>query len=131
MLDFRFTTHKVRAIVSSILHGDIVQCILVISLLINKAQSLLTAWGRVLCSSATTPPPGMNCFAGLVNRWSISLWSRDRLRSECRTGSIPHCERHGVAVEITSWAHDQGRSLEGDIQSATPKIDAMVQSVRM
>ena len=32
--------------------------------------------------SATPPPPGMNCFAGLVNRWSVPLWSRDQLQLE-------------------------------------------------
>ena len=51
MFHFRFATLKVHAIVSSILLGDVVQCIPVISLLVNKARSLLTAWGRVLCTA--------------------------------------------------------------------------------
>ena len=52
--------------------GDIVQCVFVVLLLFNKARSLLTAWGRVLCNSATNSASLMNCFAGLVNKWSRS-----------------------------------------------------------
>ena len=50
--------------------GDIVQCVFVVLLLFNKARSLLTAWGRVLCNSATDSASLMNCLAGLVNKWS-------------------------------------------------------------
>ena len=66
----RFATPKVHAIVTSILLGDIVQCVFVVLLLFNKVRSLLTAWGRVLCNSATDSASLMNCFTGLVNRWS-------------------------------------------------------------
>ena len=68
----RFATLKVHAIVTSILLGDIVQCVFVVSLLFNKARSLLTAWGRVLCNSTTNSASLMNCLAGLVNKWSRS-----------------------------------------------------------
>ena len=52
--------------------GTLYKCIFVDSLLFNKARSLLTAWGRVLCNSATDSASLMNCLAGLVNRWSRS-----------------------------------------------------------
>ena len=66
----QFATLKVHAIVTSILLGDVVQCVFVVSLLFNKARSLLTAWGRVLCNSTTDSASLMNCLAGLVNKWS-------------------------------------------------------------
>ena len=66
----RFTTLKVHAIVTSILLGDVVQCVFVVLLLFNKARLLLTAWGRVLCNSTTDSASLMNCLAGLVNKWS-------------------------------------------------------------